>query len=378
MKSIVKVICSLTLAGAAAAPSFAQAKLEPAPEVKRAIDGVLDLFKQNDVVVLCETYHGLAQEADFYSALVRDRRFAENIGNVVVEFGGEGSQAIIDRYVSGAEVPFVELRRVWTETYGWIPGPTRLGYINFYANVRAANLNLPPEHRIKVWLGDPKIDWSKINSYTDLLPYVGHRDDNYFRIISTEILQKHKKTLLIIGSGHIFGAGMLSAKFNLAYPKTLATIMPFTGYIEPECNARIVAQGKDWPIPAVVGPIAGTLLKSQLQLPGCNFIPAEQVERLKATPAAALAPFSSVADMIHGLISEVSGQDADAILYLGPPDTLTLSPVDPAIYLDPDYFREEDRRSRCCTSPPGRGPLDWDGILQQNSVSPRRLFPSRD
>jgi hypothetical protein len=45
IKSIVKVICSLALAGAAALSSFAQQMPETAPEVKRAIDGVLDLFK---------------------------------------------------------------------------------------------------------------------------------------------------------------------------------------------------------------------------------------------------------------------------------------------------------------------------------------------
>ncbi len=68
-----------------------------------------------------------------------------------------------------------------------------------------------------------------------------------------------------------------------------------------------------------------------------------------------------------------SGEDADAILYLGPPETLTQSPVDPNIYLDPDYFKQEDRRLRCCTRPPGGRSLDWDEILQGNSVVPRKF-----
>jgi hypothetical protein len=123
--------------------------------VKAAVDGVLGLFQQKPVVVLCDQ-HGLAQEEDFYSALVRDPRFAENVGNVIVEFGGEASQGIIDRYVAGEDVPLKELRRVWTQTAGWVPGPTSLGYINFFANVRAANRGLAPEHGIKVWLGEPK------------------------------------------------------------------------------------------------------------------------------------------------------------------------------------------------------------------------------
>jgi hypothetical protein len=246
--------------------------------------------------------------------------------------------------------------------------------VNFFANVRAMNLKLPSQRRIKVWLGDPKVDWSKINSYQDLLPYLRQRDDNFFRIIRDEILAKQKKTLLIIGSGHIFGPGILSAKFNKAYPNTLATVMPFIGYLEPECNAKFMEDAKNWPVPSLVGPIAGTRLKSQLQLPGCSFVRQEQIERMKATPVTALPPgVASVAELVHGLINMVSGEDADAMLYLGPPETLTQSPIDPNIYLDPDHFSQEDRRLRCCTRPPGGRSLDWDQILQGNSVVPRKF-----
>ncbi|MCL4852943.1 MAG: hypothetical protein KJZ78_16415 [Bryobacteraceae bacterium] len=346
---------------------------EAEPKVKPAIDGILDLFKQRPVVVLCDQ-HGPAQEMEFYSALIRDPRFAEEVGNVVVEFGGEASQGIIDRYVAGEDVPLTELRRVWTEAPGWVPGPTPLGYVNFFAHARAANLKLPSGRRIKVWLGEPKVDWSKINSYQDLVPYIRQRDDNYFRIIRDEILEKQKKTLLIIGSGHIFGPAMLTAKFNKAYPNTLAAVMPFIGYLEPECNVKFMADAKNWPVPALVGPIAGTRLKSRLRLPGCNFVAPEEIEKMKATPASALPPtIASVPELIHALINMVSGEDADAMLYLGPPETLTQSPIDPAIYLDPDYFKQQDRRVRCCTRPPGGRSLDWDEILQRNSVVPRRF-----
>src|SRR5207245_683096 len=142
----------------------------------------------------------------------------------------------------------------------------------------------------------PKIDWSKINAFQDLKPFLARRDDNFFRIIGDEILKKQKKTLLIIGTGHLFGPGSLSARFGEAFQSMLAVVTPFTGYIEPE---------------------------------------------------------------------------SDAILYLGPPDTFTQSPIDPNIYLDPDYFKEESRRSQCCV--PGGKPLNWDQILQQNSLIPKKL-----
>lgn len=52
---------------------------------------------------------------------------------------------------------------------------------------------------------------------------------------------------------------------------------------------------------------------------------------MKATPVTALPPtIASVAELIHARINMVSGEDADAMLYLGPPETLTQSPVESA------------------------------------------------
>jgi hypothetical protein len=327
----------------------------------------------------------LAQEEAFYSALVRDPRFAEQVGNVVVEFGGSVAQHTIDRYVAGEDVPFTELRHVWGDVVGaFSPGePVPMAFVDFFANVRGANMKLPREHRIKVWLGDPEIDWSKTNSFQDVMPLLRKRDENVFRIINEEILSKHKKTLLIIGLGHLFGPGglgPLSVRITQASPNALAIVSPFIGYIEPECNAKFVARANAWAVPAVAGPIDGTWLKAELQLPGCNFIPPARVEQMKKMAANGPPPGArllgggkppSVADIIAGEINILSGVKSDATLYLGPPDTLTESPIEPSIYLDLDYFKEEDRRARCCT--PGGRPLDWDQIVQQNSVVPKKF-----
>jgi hypothetical protein len=359
---------------------------EQAPQVKPAIDGVLDLFKQKQVVALGD-FHGVAQEEAFYSALVRDPRFAEQVGNVVVEFGGSAAQGIIDRYVNGEDVPFTELRHVWTDVVGWLPGPFLLGFINFYATVRAVNANLPPDHRIKVWLGDPKIDWTKINSAEDLQPFLARRDDNIAGIIVDEILKKQKKTLLIIGSAHLAANGSgpgailppLVAKIVATGPNALAEVAPFTGYADPECNAKFGARAKDWPVPAIARPIEGTWLKSELQLAGCNYVLPEQVKRMKEQLDGMLAtrgllplttPFATM--MANQNLSR-SGVNFDAVLYLGPPDTLTESPIEPSFYLDPDYFKEMNRRAQCCMG--NSYTLDWDHILQQNSAVPRKFQP---
>ena len=98
---------------------LAPASAEPAPKVQPAISGLIDQFKTYPLVGLGD-YHGLAQELDFYAALVRDPRFAEEVGNLVMEFGAV-SQPIIDRYLSGEDVPYTELRKVWTSASALLP-----------------------------------------------------------------------------------------------------------------------------------------------------------------------------------------------------------------------------------------------------------------
>src|SRR5579872_182640 len=223
----------------------------PTSMASPAVDGVLGLFEHKSVVALGDA-HGLAQEEEFYSALMRDPRFAQHVGNVVVEFGGAAAQGIIDRYVNGESVPFAELRRVWTDQAGaFAPGePVPLGLVNFFATVRAVNLKLPAAQRIKIWLGDPKIDWSTIHSFKDLQPVLRTRDDSEYHILSEEILGKQKKALLIIGLGHLFGPhglGPLSSQISSAYPNSLAIVSPFIGYVEPACNAKVLAEAKGWP-----------------------------------------------------------------------------------------------------------------------------------
>jgi hypothetical protein len=349
-----------TATGAAAQPSASAAggqasaveakppsvKAHPgrSPTARPAIDGVLELFKSKPIVALGDV-HGLAQEDDFYSDLVRDPRFAQEVGNVVVEFGGAAAQDTIDRYVAGEEVPFTELRRVWTDVVGWFPGESQImGFVNFFANVRAANAQLPPGQRIKVWLGDPKIDWSQTHTFRDVGKLLGRRDEHMFEIIDEQILKQHRKGLLIVGFAHLLspgGLGQLSDRIIDAYPNSLAIVAPLGGYQERACNAKVLARAKSWDIPALVGPVQGTWLASQLQLPGCHsLLPAHR---------------------------------ADAILYLGPPDRFTQSPLEPSVYLDADYFKELSRRSQCCT--PGGRPLVWQLLLRQNSAVARKLGP---
>jgi len=110
-----------------------------------------------------------------------------------------------------------------------------------------------------------------------------------------------------------------------------------------------------------------------METPDCNFLRPETIARVKAIPVDKLpSGITPAEEMLRKDISMFSGAEADAVLYLGTPDTPTESAYDPAIYLDSAYFKEQDRRRRCRTPPPFQGPLDLNNLLQQNTAAPHR------
>lgn len=154
-------------------------------QVVPATDGIFAAFQTHSIVGIAD-HHGLAQEEDFYADLIRDPRFARDVGNVVVEFGGAAQQMTLDRYLAGEDIPYEQLRKVWTDTVGWNPTVTSLGYPYFFAQVRAVNQALPPSEQIHVWLGEPPIDWSAIRNSADLARFRSQRDQYPAELIKAE------------------------------------------------------------------------------------------------------------------------------------------------------------------------------------------------
>lgn len=189
------------LTAIAAGASAQRPATQEASVAEPAIDAIFAAFENYPLVGLGDA-HGLAQEQDFYAAIMRDPRFARQVGNVVVEFGGAAHQAIIDRYVNGEDVPFSELRKVWSDTVGFQPYPGYIGFMTFYAQVRLTNASLPPAQRIKVWLGEPPIDWSRVNTAAEWRSFAEQRDTHAADVILKNVLGRDRKALVIYGTTH--------------------------------------------------------------------------------------------------------------------------------------------------------------------------------
>jgi hypothetical protein len=336
------MLVSCLVAGAAHAAS------EPVD----AVAGVVAAFRTHPVVALSDA-HGLAEEGEFYNRLVADPRFRREVHDIVVEFGGAASQARLDRYVAGEPLSEAELRRVLTDAVGWTPAPTSMMYRIFFERVRAVNLALPPAERIRVWLGEPEIDWSAIRTRADFVPFLSRRDQSAASLVEREVLSKGRKALLIYGGLHFNPTPVppgapppqsLKQLIEAARPGALFVVHPYQGYWQPDCTADF-ERGLSWPVPSLVPRDAE--LEARLLRPGCTVGPPP-----RAPPGAPPISQEMLERMQGPMQRATTGANADALLYLGPAATLTRSPDDPAFVNDAALAAEMARRTALQGGPP--------------------------
>jgi len=331
------------------AASSVGGQTSPAPTVQPAIDAILKAFQTHPLVGMHNNEgadnHDLAQQQDFYAALVRDPRFAREVGNVVVEFGAASAQKTMDRYLNGEDVPYTELRKVWTDTLGWSPPPVNLGYVNLFAQIRATNLSLPPAKRIHVWLGEPPVDWDKFKKAADIAPpgigMLQIRDTHVADLIERQILSHGRKALVIYGGFHFVtdpivlppGYSSLAVLVGRRHPNAIFNVETYTGVGKRACTAEFEKSMKGVAAPAMLAPVRGTTLDelsfSKRCFAGQFRFPPDMPEAKKTE-----------------MIEHAKHWNADAMLYLGPVSSLTGSPFLPDIYMDGAYLKEIMRRQQ--------------------------------
>jgi hypothetical protein len=349
-----------------------------APIVHPAIDGVLAAFKTHPLVGLLNhegaDNHDLAQQEDFYAALVRDPRFARDVGNIVVEFGASSTQGIIDRYVNGQDVPYIELRKVWTDSISWMPPPIDLGYVNLFAQIRVTNLALPPAQRIHVWLAEPPVNWSKITKREDLAPpgmdVLQFRDNHAADVIEHQILSRSRKALVVYGGYHFItdpivmetrpaGTTTMAEQVEKLHPGAIFKVSTYVGFKNATCTAEFEKDKAKLALPALLEPIGGTTLDDPSFLRRCAEVGLKAPENM---------PKEKRSVYLDHLARNSAGLNTDAMLYLGPAASLTESPLMPDVYLDGAYLKEVMRRMQIIDAK--RAPSNLGITVDQNPASP--------
>jgi hypothetical protein len=313
----------------------AGAELEPLD----AFQALTEATERYPLVAIGE-YHMMQEWHDFMGGLLRRPDFAANLDDIVVEFGNARYQAVADRFLLALQpVARSKLARIWRSTIGggvYWDAPV---YEQFFRTVRSVNWGLPRQSRIRVLLGDPPVDFSRIRTTADRhrLPAKGSRETFFASVVERKVLDEDRRALLIIGDDHLFRGEAANDDPRQANVGTLLTLrhpgqlfvvasLPFN-VPGGEVVHRWVEQSlRSWPRPSLAL-LRGTWLGEQ------------------HVTYRALEPGLVYSDW------------ADAVLWFGPESTLTSSQADPAIYASGAYAAELARRSRVLTRITGR-PVD--------------------
>jgi hypothetical protein len=318
---IQRALLALSVLTAASAMCHAQPEIKPQP----ATAAILAAFRSHDIVMVGEG-HGNKQEYDWLRLLIATPEFADRVDDIVMEFGNSLYQNLVDRYTQGEDVPLDDVQRAWRDTVAAV-GPPSPVYASLYQAVRETNLQRKGTHQLRVLCGDPNIDWQQVTEGRDILPFLGTREQTYARVVKDQVLAKHHHALLIMGAFHFlrhFDLMPSRKQFDIERELRAHGANPYL--IVVGTNTTGGPEGLDrrfdsWAAPVIV-PLNGSW-----------------VGDLPAIP---------VVTEGHGppLQAPTLKDAADALLYLGPRDSLVVVQMTPAELQGTPYGKELERRQR--------------------------------
>jgi len=211
------------------------------PQNQRKVDAtsyLISSFDNYDVVGIGES-HWLQEQHDWIISLIKNPEFQAKSQHIVVEFANALYQNLIDDYVTHLKpLNYKEIAPIWQNTCV-SPFQTWDGYVyrRFFETVREVNTKLPFDKRIKIFAGDPPIDWTQIKSPNDATPYLNDRDRYAYSVIKN-LLQSKNKVLIIYGSMHLFKN--LAPNPDLPFPPPSFATNNITSYIQSEFPDRTI------------------------------------------------------------------------------------------------------------------------------------------
>lgn len=307
------------------------------PIGKDGVSTIIKLFKEKPIVALGET-HGQQELYDFLTKLINHQGFYTQVNDILIESGNALYQATLDDYISGKEVNYNELQKVWMNTTQSPVDPWSVSvYYNFLKTIRNLNKRIPKQRQIRVIAADPPIEWSNIHSREDYETARGSRDEFYATTTINEVLSKNRKALLINGGAHFGNHSPKRTKVNQriekVYPNSVAVILANSGLWKgnEDKEAKLnwqkgtICKVKDTWIGLLPGP------RRMMMAAPSNTSSSTTPTTIRRTPASP---------------SKYKRQDYfDYLLYLGSANSRTYGEIDTSIYQSEKLWEELNRRS---------------------------------
>ncbi len=301
------------------------------PHPQHAAPAILAAFDRYDLVGMNAAHSDEKMDA-FIMSLIREPAFAGKVNDLVVECGTSGGQPLLDRYIGGEDVRLEEARQTWRQT-GLRMCALSAFYEQFFPAIRALNVRLPKERRLRVLVTEPAAA-------------AGDRNASIAAIVTAEVLEKHRKALILCGVGHLYHdeEGTAVSTIEKRYPGRTFVIDPhhgFAAFFDLDRGRALEARMQSWPDPSLVT-VKGSWL-ADLDLPYFLW------------PFPRRMSGQSYADLVDGY------------LYLGPGASLTYERTPESILNDAEYLADVARRL---------GAVNVDNLRKRNDV--RALFTAAD
>jgi hypothetical protein len=326
----------ILLLGASFLPFCSISHAQSEPKLENATAAVLRAFETHDVVIFGEM-HGNKQEYAWLRLLVATPEFADRVDDIVMEMGNSLYQKSVDRYISGEDVPWEQVQKAWQNTVGAI-GPPSPVTASLYQAIREENLKRKGKHQMRVLCGDPYVDWEKVKERSDLAPYMANRDQWFTQVVKDEVLAKHRRALLIMGSGHFLRVLPFHRRFSIEPELQAAgakTYLIIVATNTPGSYDDRDSRFDSWPAPLIVS-LADNWVGELLAMPMLSGGGAEGYQWMNQ-------PVPGSGDgTAHPPVK--LKEEADAILYLGPRDSLTAINTTRTELAGTPYEKEIERR----------------------------------
>jgi hypothetical protein len=270
-------------------------------------------------------------------SLVRNPRFAGAVNDIVVETGNALYQDVMDRFVNGESVPEASLRRIWqntTQPFATFDVPV---YEQFFRAVRDTNARLPKSKRLRVLLGDPPLDWSRVTAEdrSEWNRAMAERDSFPAALIRREVLAKEHRALVIYGGMHLQRrviAYNFESPDDPARHSIVQAIQPSTELFSIWTNTAADL--------ATLQPDIAMWHRPSLALTRNSMLGAADFTFYSASPQDRQAVRNgSLVGIPRNEWKSLRMEDQfDAVLYLGPPSAITFSRISRQLCADPSYL----------------------------------------
>jgi len=329
------------LFGLATVCASAQSTVSPRPATPvEPVAAIIDALRSHDIVALDEGAHDNEQSHALRLALIRHPALIGTVNDIVVEFGSARYQDVIDRFVRGEPVDADALRHVWQDTTQPAVWDVPM-YEAFFRAVRAVNAPLAKHRQLRVLLGDPPIDWTKIRTAQDHFAWLRQRDVHAADLIQREVLAKRRRALLLFGGMHLQRRHISANYETIDGAETVISVLDragqariFTIATPATIDLRTLEPAvAAWPAPRLAI-LRGTQLGA---IDFARYVPSETTRFALRDGAPTPLPRE------QWRVKRMEDQ-FDAVLYLGPLSAITFEKLPSALCEDAAYVRMRRER----------------------------------